>query len=61
LSRNDAIAHHYHELQTRVQHPLTKMEALGACMNKLLWYVWCTGHGRNWYDPDRWQTLGQPV
>ena len=61
LSRNDAIAHYYHALQTRTKHPLTKMEALGACMNKLLWYVWCTGHGRNKYDPDRWQSIGKPV
>lgn len=61
LSHNEAIAHHYQYLQTRSEHPLTKMEALGACMNKVLWYIWCTGHGRNWYDPDRWQSVGQPA
>lgn len=57
LSRNDAIAYHYRRLQTRPRQPLTKMEALGACMNKLLWYVWCTGHDRVTYDPKLWQTL----
>ncbi len=61
LNRNDAIAYSYHRLQHRTSHSLTKMEAVGACMNKLLWYVWCTGHGRNWYDPDRWRTVGEPV
>jgi transposase len=57
LSRNDAIAYHYQRLQTRTRQPLTKMEALGACMNKLLWYVWCIGHDRTRYDPNRWQSL----
>jgi len=61
LSRNAAIAYHYQRLQTRARNPLTKMEAIGACMNKLLWYVWCTGHDRDHYDPDRWQTLGEPA
>ena len=39
------------------------MEAIGACMNKLLCAkrVWCTGHDRDKYDPDRWQTLGEPA
>ena len=30
-------------------------------MSVLLWYVWCTGHGRTQYDPDRWRTVGKPV
>ncbi len=57
LSRNAALAYHYRRLQSRPQQPLTKMEAVGACMNKLLWYVWRTGHYREAYDPDRWQTV----
>lgn len=57
LSRNDAIAYHYQRWQTRAVHPLTKMEAVGACMNKLLWYVWHVAHGREKYDPDHWNTL----
>ena len=56
LSQNAAMAYHYRRLQSRTQQPLTKMEAVGACMNKLLWYVWRTGHYREAYDPDRWQT-----
>jgi transposase len=55
LKHNAAIAHQYHRLQTRAPHPLTKMEAIGACMNKLLWYVWHTGHAREKYDPDFWK------
>jgi len=55
LSRNAAIAHHYQRLQQRAQHPLTKMEAVGACMNKLLWYVWHVGHRRAVYDPQHWR------
>jgi len=57
LSRNDAMAYHYRRWQTRPCQPLTKMEALGACLNKLLWYVWVTGHHRMPYDPNLWQTL----
>jgi transposase len=57
LRRNEAIAYHYRRWQTRPRRPLTKMQALGACMNKLLWYVWCTGHYRITYDPTRWQIL----
>ncbi len=57
LSRNAAIAYHYRRLQSRAQQPLTKMEAVGACMNKLLWYVWRTGHYHEAYDPDHWRAL----
>jgi transposase len=55
LKHNAAIAHQYQRLQTRAQHPLTKMEAIGACMNKLLWYVWHTAHTQEKYDPDFWK------
>jgi transposase len=57
VNRNAAIRHHYHRLQTRATHPLTKMEALGACMNKLLWYGWHTGHSQENYQPDFWKTV----
>lgn len=57
ISRNAAIQHHYHRLPTRPQHPLTKMEALGACMNKLLWYVWRTGRYQETYAPAHWQSV----
>jgi len=55
LSRNAAIAHHYQRLQRRSQQPLTKMQAIGACMNKLLWYVWHVSHTHEMYDPERWR------
>jgi len=38
---------------------LTKMEAVGACMNKLLWYVWHVGHHREFYDPEMWRQTGR--
>ncbi len=57
ISRNAAIQHHYQRLQTRPQHPLTKMEAIGACMNKLLWYVWRTGRHQETYDPTHWKSV----
>jgi transposase len=55
LSRNSAIAHHYQRLQRRSERPLTKMQAIGACMNKLLWYVWHVSHAREMYDPEHWR------
>jgi len=61
LTGNAAIAHAYSRLQHRRTDPLTKMEALGACMNKLLWFVWATGRGRRWYDADRWRPDNQPA
>jgi len=57
LRHNDAIGYHYQRLQTRKQRPLEKMEALGACMNKLLAYVWATGHNHVPYTPELWQSL----
>jgi transposase len=59
LSRNAALAHHYRRLQQRAHRPLTKMEAVGACMNKLLWYVWHVGHKHELYDPGFWRRVGQ--
>jgi hypothetical protein len=55
LSRNAALAHHYRRLQRRGQRPLTKMAAVGVCMNKLLWYVWHVGHQHELYDPEFWR------
>ncbi len=33
------------------------MPAVGACMNKLLWYAWPVVTHREWYDPQRWRSL----
>ena len=57
ITQNEALHYHYQRLTTRVEHPLPKMQAIGACMNKLLWYVWHVVKRRDRYDPDRWHTL----
>jgi transposase len=56
ITQNDALAHHYQRLTTRPEHPLPKMQAIGACMNKLLWYAWHVVKRRERYDPCRWRT-----
>ena len=57
ITQNDALAYHYQRLTTRAEHPLPKMQAIGACMNKLLWYCWHVVKRREMYDPQRWRTL----
>jgi transposase len=57
ITQNDAIHYHYQRLTTRAEHPLPKMQALGACMNKFLWYAWHVVNRREMYDPQRWCTL----
>ena len=49
---DDAFARQYSRLQTREKNPLTKMEALGALMNKLLRILWARMRHRTFYDPD---------
>jgi transposase len=57
IRQNDALHYHYQRLTTRAEHPLPKMQAIGACMNKLLWYVWHVAKRREQYDCQRWRTL----
>ncbi len=57
ITQNDALHYHYQRLTTRAEEPLPKMQAIGACMNKLLWYAWHVVKRREMYDPHRWQTL----
>jgi hypothetical protein len=57
IRQNDALHYHYQRLTTRPEHPLPKMQAIGACMNKLLWYVWHVAKRREPYDCQRWRTL----
>lgn len=57
ITRNDALAHHYQRLTTRSVHPLPKMQAIGACMNKFLWYAWHVVKQRERYDPQHWRTV----
>jgi hypothetical protein len=32
-------------------------QAVGACMNKLLWYAWHVVKHEEFYNPDHWRTL----
>ena len=57
ITQNDALAYHYQRLTSRTEHALPKMQAIGACMNKLLWYVWHVAKRREMYDLHRWRTL----
>jgi len=57
ITRNDAIGYHYQRLTTRSIHPLPKMQAVGACMNKVMWYAWHVVKHHERYDAKHWQTL----
>jgi transposase len=60
LTHNEAIQHHYQRLTTRTPHPLPKMQAVGACMNKVLWYAWHVVTHHEFYDPQHWHTRPHP-
>ena len=49
---DEAFARQYLQLQTREKNPLTKMQALGALMNKLLRILWALMRNRTFYNPD---------
>lgn len=52
LARMDeAFAQEYLRLQTRDRNPLTKIEALGVLMNKLLRILWALMRNRMFYTP----------
>ena len=59
IQQNDALHYHYQRLTTRPEHPLPKMQAIGACMNKLLWYAWHVAKRREMYDDQHWCTLNR--
>jgi transposase len=42
----------YQNLQTRTKNPLTKMQALGVLMNKLLHVLWALMRKKTFYNPD---------
>jgi len=48
---NDDFAQDYRRLQERAKNPLTKMQALGVLMNKLLRVLWALMRQRICYDP----------
>lgn len=52
LVQHDAnFARNYRRFQEREQNPLTKMQALGALMNKLLRILWALMKHQTFYDP----------
>jgi transposase len=57
IRQNDALQHHYQRLTTRTEHPLPKMQAIGACMNKFLWYTWHVVKHREAYDAHHWRRV----
>ena len=48
---DDAFAREYQRFQQREQNPLTKMQALGALMNRLLRILWALVRHQRFYDP----------
>jgi transposase len=48
---DDAFAREYLRLQQREKNPLTKMQALGALMNKLLRIIWALVRRQTFYNP----------
>jgi transposase len=57
VQNDEAFGRTYVHLQTRTPDPLTKMQALGVLMNKLLRILWALGKQRRFYDP----TWGLPA
>jgi transposase len=56
LQHNPRIRAHYDRLVQRTERPLTKMQALGACMNKLLLYAFAVMSRREAFQLDHdWQ------
>lgn len=49
---DDAFARQYQRFQQRKKNPLSKMEALGALMNRLLRILWALVRHQRLYDPD---------
>ena len=48
---DDAFAREYLRFRQRQDNPLTKMQALGALMNKLLRILWALVRKRTFYNP----------
>jgi transposase len=51
VQQDDHFAQLYAHLQKRQNNPLTKMQALGVLMNKLLHILWALIHDQTFYDP----------
>lgn len=50
LQHNPRLRAHYDRLIQRTERPLTKMQAIGACMNKLLLYAFAVMKRREHFD-----------
>jgi transposase len=62
LQHNRRIRAHYDRLIQRPDRPLTKMQALGACMNKLLLYAFAVMSRQEAFEIDHdWQRTTQSV
>lgn len=51
VQQDESFGRRYVQLQTRSPNPLTKMQALGVLMNKLLRILWALWRQRTFYDP----------
>lgn len=51
------FANLYHRLQSRKEGPLTRMQAIGVLMNKLLHISWALIHNQTFYNPSVAQTF----
>jgi transposase len=51
---DEAFAQRYQQLQQRQKNPLSKMQAIGVLMNKLLRILWALMSQQSFYDPAAW-------
>lgn len=51
IQHDPRLAQLYSQLQRRSNNPLTKMQALGVLMNKLLHILWALIHNQTFYNP----------
>jgi transposase len=57
IQQDDHFAQLYSHLQRRSINPLTKMQALGVLMNKLLHILWALIHNQTFYNPSFNQSI----
>jgi transposase len=57
VQQDDHFAQIYAHLQRRQNNPLTKMQALGVLMNKLLHILWALIHNQTFYNPSFGQSI----
>jgi transposase len=57
VQQDEHFAQLYTQLQRRTNNPLTKMQALGVLMNKLLHILWVLIHNQTFYNPSFGQSI----